>query len=228
MKIDLLTYCLIDLLGATAPSRQRGGAARGPRLSGESPTKPSEAKRSVPKPTRSVILFNKSILLLCTLCLLVISYSPATAAPRSPVVRPAPELTWRDLSGTQRTTASFRGRPVVVIIAPDANNKHFRSQLRKLRPSFGRLTDSKAVLLVAFSRSDDRRIPSDIPFIVATDGAKADEAFAARGRFRIAIIGQDGNLDYSTRKVLPGQRIVDVIVNSYAAQATERAKQVDF
>ena len=146
--------------------------------------------------------------------------------PYKAVVRSAPEIAWRDLSGAHRTTAAFLGRPVVVLIAPDANDKSFRRQVRRLRPSFNRLTASNAALLVAFSRSDDIRIPSDIPFIVAANGAKVDADFAANGQYRIAIIGRDGNLDYITSKVIPGQRVVDVIINSYASQAAERAKQV--
>jgi len=150
--------------------------------------------------------------------------SPALAAPQPPkeVVRPAPEIAWRELSGAPRTTAVFRGRPVVVLIAPDANDRSFHRQVRRLRPSFNRLTASNAALLVAFSSSDNIRIPSDIPFIVATNGAKVDADFAAAGQFRIAIIGKDGNLDYITNKVIPGQRVVDVIVNSYASQAPGR------
>ena len=38
-------------------------------------------------------------------------------------------------------------------------------------------------------------------------------------KFNIVIIGKDGNVDYQTSKVLPPERVRDVIQNSYAVQA---------
>jgi len=175
--------------------------------------------------TRAAILLSIAVVALVAATATINAQTPTRSSHKA-VVRPAPEIAWHELSDTLRTTAAFRGRPIVVLIAPDANDKSFRRQVRRLRPSFNRLTASNTALLVAFSRSNDIRIPSDIPFIVAANGAKVDADFAANGQYRIAIIGRDGNLDYITSKVIPGQRVVDVIINSYASQAAERAKQV--
>jgi hypothetical protein len=40
-----------------------------------------------------------------------------------------------------------------------------------------------------------------------------------KDRFNIIIIGKDGNVDYQTSKVIGGERVRDVIQNSYAVQA---------
>jgi hypothetical protein len=42
------------------------------------------------------------------------------------------------------------------------------------------------------------------------------------GDFGIAVISPDANLDYATDKVITGQKIVDVVNNSYTTQAQER------
>jgi hypothetical protein len=36
------------------------------------------------------------------------------------------------------------------------------------------------------------------------------------------VISTDGNVDYATDHVITGQRVLDVIVNSYAAQVQAR------
>ena len=41
-------------------------------------------------------------------------------------------------------------------------------------------------------------------------------------RFRIAFIGRDGNLDYVTNKVIPAQRVYDLIGNSFVPQRDMR------
>ena len=41
-------------------------------------------------------------------------------------------------------------------------------------------------------------------------------------RFTIAFIGRDGNLDYVTNKVLPAQRVYDIVGNSFVTQQNMR------
>lgn len=144
-----------------------------------------------------------------------------TAVAHAMVVRPAPDVRWIDANGQARSLSQLKGQPVVLLITPDARNRAFRSQLRNLRGVAERLGAQKTVFLAAFT-TEPGRVPSNIPFAIAADGPKAGFEYGSEGRFRIAIIGADGNLDYVTTKVLPGQRIYDVIANSFARQREMR------
>ena len=62
---------------------------------------------------------------------------------------------------------------------------------------------------------------SDVPFIVLPDPETIADEYQV-GDFGIAIIGPDGNLDYATDRVIPGQRILDVINNSYQVQVQQQ------
>ncbi len=65
---------------------------------------------------------------------------------------------------------------------------------------------------------------SDVPFVVLPDPLSVADSYRV-GDFGIAIIGTDGNLDYATDRVITGQKIVDVVNNSYATQV-ERASRL--
>jgi hypothetical protein len=65
-------------------------------------------------------------------------------------------------------------------------------------------------------------VKSNIPFVVANNGAAVASAYGTHGDFALAIIGRDGNLDYVTDKVRTGQRVRDVIINNYSVQAATR------
>jgi hypothetical protein len=62
---------------------------------------------------------------------------------------------------------------------------------------------------------------SDVPFVVLPDPLTVADSYRV-GDFGIALIGTDGNLDYATDRVIPGQKILDVVNNSYAAQVQAR------
>ena len=49
-------------------------------------------------------------------------------------------------------------------------------------------------------------------------GPKTAAAFDTAQGFSISIIGMDGNLDYVSNRVVPAQRIHDIIDNSFAKQ----------
>ena len=65
-------------------------------------------------------------------------------------------------------------------------------------------------------------VRSNIPFVTDADGPGVASAFEAGGGFAIAVIGRDGNLDYFGKKVLPCQRIYDILNNSFAVQKALR------
>lgn len=140
---------------------------------------------------------------------------------RGEVVQPAPEIQWVTPTGKIEGRAAFKDQPVVVLIAPTPRTRAFRAQLRNLREVAERLGAHKTVFIAAFTR-EAGSVPSNIPFVIARDGARVGADFNAGDRFAIAIIGRDGNLDYLTHRVLPGQRVLDVVGNSYVQQTRMR------
>jgi hypothetical protein len=133
------------------------------------------------------------------------------------VVRPAPNVTWLDASGKLKSLAAFKGQPVVLLVAPSPRDRRFRAQVGQLQKMYERYASAKVVFLVAFTK-EPGRIRSNIPFTLAGDGPRVAFDYETGERFGIAVIGRDGNLDYVTRKVLPAQRIFDVINNSFVPQ----------
>lgn len=133
------------------------------------------------------------------------------------VVRPAPDIRWMDVAGKPQSLSKFRGQPVVVLITPSQRTWRFRMQLTRLRPIFERLAAQNVVFVAAFTEQPGR-VASNIPFAIASDGPRAGFDFGSPDRFAIAIIGRDGNIDYITDRVLPGQRVLDVVMNSFAMQ----------
>jgi hypothetical protein len=137
------------------------------------------------------------------------------------VVRQAPNINWIDASGRQRALSALRGQPVIVLIAPSPRNRAFRSQLGQLRKMFERYAAHKTVFIAAFTQ-EGGVIRSNIPFMVAADGPRVGFEYESSERFGIAFIGRDGNLDYVTNKVIPAQRVYDLINNSFVHQRNLR------
>jgi hypothetical protein len=137
------------------------------------------------------------------------------------VVRPAPNINWIDSTGRQRALSTLKGQPVIVLIAPSPRDRAFRSQLGQLRKMYERYAAHKAVFIAAFTE-EGGVIRSNIPFLVAADGPRVGYEYEGGERFRIAFIGRDGNLDYVTNRVVPAQRVYDLIGNSYVFQRQMR------
>lgn len=132
------------------------------------------------------------------------------------VARQAPNVSWIDSTGRAQNLAKFKGQPVVLLIAPSPRDRTFRSQVGQIQKMYERYGADRTVFVVAFTR-EPGVIRSNIPFAIAADGPRVAHDYEA-GKFAIAIIGRDGNLDYVTGKVLPAQRIFDVIGNSFVPQ----------
>jgi hypothetical protein len=137
------------------------------------------------------------------------------------VVRPAPNITWLDASGKLKGLGAFKGQPVVVVVAPSPRDRLFRAQVGQLQKMYERYAAAKVVFVAAFTQ-ESGLIRSNIPFAVAGDGPRTAFDYQIAGRFGIAIVGRDGNLDYVTDRVLPAQRIFDVIGNSFVPQTALR------
>ncbi|MEI6278213.1 MAG: hypothetical protein WCQ16_02370 [Verrucomicrobiae bacterium] len=140
---------------------------------------------------------------------------------RADVVRPAPEFFWVDSTGARKSSKSLLGRPVILLIADSPREWAFRSQVGQLQKMYERLAAEKAVCVAAFSR-EPGVIRSNIPFVSAADGPRASYDLQVERGFAIAVIGKDGNLDYTGRKVLPVQRIYDIMNGSFVVQKTLR------
>lgn len=135
------------------------------------------------------------------------------------VVRLAPEFTIPGLGHKSRSLKSLRGQPVVLLIARSPRVGDFKAQAKNLEEIYQQFASKQVVFVAAFSE-EPGVIKSNIPFSVADNGPAVAGAYGVTDKFQIVIIGRDGNVDYQTRKVLPPERVRDVIQNSFAVQAT--------
>jgi AhpC/TSA family len=143
-----------------------------------------------------------------------------TPAP-SNVPRPAPEFVWSSVSGKVRRLRDLRGQPVVLLFATNTEQKEFKQQVKQITRRYKVLATRNVLFFVAFTKETGVITRSDVPFVVLPDPLTVADAYRV-GDFGIAIIGTDGNLDYATDHVITGQKIVDVVNNSYATQTQER------
>lgn len=141
------------------------------------------------------------------------------AGAASPVVRPAPDF---GIPGAgKKSLRSLRGQPVVVVFAKNPDERAFKKQLKALATVYQEFASRGTVFIAAFSEAGGQ-IPSNIPFVVANNGLAVTSAYGVQDGFGIAVIGQDGNLDLVSEKVLPALRVREVVQNSYVVQSTAR------
>ena len=144
------------------------------------------------------------------------SISYATSSPAASVIRPAPDISWQQ-GGHLEHLSSLRGKPVLLLITPNPDNKAFCRQLHELKDVYEHLATQKLLCFAAFTQ-EGGRIPSNIPFITVINGPAIASAYDVSKEFAVAVIGADGNLDCISTRVLPGQRISDLIDASYTTQ----------
>lgn len=152
----------------------------------------------------------------CCFAILILIVLPAVAA----VVRPAADFTWAG-AGTNRSLKSLRGQAVVLVIAESPRTGAFRKQLKWLQRSYSSLASRQVVFVAAF-KSGDGPVKSDIPFVVANHGPAVASAYGVQGDFGLVVIGRDGNIDYQTDEARTGERLRDVVQNSFPVQAAAR------
>jgi hypothetical protein len=134
----------------------------------------------------------------------------------SAVVNAAPAFTGGADAGKNITLASLRGKPVILVIAPSPKDKNFRQQIKELRGCYERLAAQGMIAFAAFT-VEGGRIPSNIPFVLVNDPTGTASAYDIQ-KFAIAVIGRDGNLDCLSTKILPGYRILDLVMNNAEMQ----------
>jgi hypothetical protein len=146
---------------------------------------------------------------------------PGPTSPIPSVPRPAPDFLWSGVNGKVRRLRDVRGHPVVLIFAENPSQKMFVKQIKELNRRSKQLAIQYALFFVAFTRETGLVTGTDIPFVILPDPGSVADAYRV-GDFGIAVISPDGNVDYATDHVITGQRVLDVIVNSYAAQVHAR------
>jgi AhpC/TSA family len=141
--------------------------------------------------------------------------------PPANVPRPAPEFVWSSVNGKVRKLRDLRGQPVVLIFATTPDQKEFKKQVKQISRRYKVLAARNVLFFVAFTKETGVISRSDVPFVVLPDPLTVADLYRV-GDFGIALISPDGNLDYATDRVITGQKIVDVVNNSYTAQTRER------
>ena len=141
------------------------------------------------------------------------------AAASADVVRPAPSFTW----SSGKTLASWKGQPVVLLIAPSPRSGAFLKQVHRIEAVYQEFAARNAVFVAAFTVDTPvQEIPGNFPLVIANNGQQIAANYGFDGKFALAVIGKDGNLDLNTAKVVPASRIMDMILNNYEQQAAER------
>jgi len=139
------------------------------------------------------------------------------------VVRPAPDFSWPGV-GKVRSLKSLRGQAVVLVIAQSPQTGAFRKQVRWLEESYQSLA-SRGVVFVGAFREGEGPVKSNIPFVVANNGAAIAQTYGAQGDFSLVVIGKDGNIDYQTDRVRTGERVRDVVQNAFPVQSAARKER---
>ena len=138
---------------------------------------------------------------------------------RAEVVRLAPDVAFSGVKA--RSLRGLKGQSVVLIVARSQREGDFKKQVKNLREIYQEFA-SKQVVFIAALAEGEGPIKSDIPFVLASNAAAVASAYGVTGKFNIVIIGRDGNIDYQTDKVLPPERVRDVIQNAFPIQAPAR------
>jgi hypothetical protein len=153
----------------------------------------------------------------------VVSFLAAASAPAKDTVvaNAAPAITGGASAGRTITLASLRGKPVLLLVAPSPRDRAFRAQVAELKDRYERLAAQGLLCFAAFT-AENGRIPSNIPFIMVNDPVATASAYDVQKGFAIAVIGRDGNLDCLSVKPLPGQRVLDLVMNNASVQEALR------
>jgi hypothetical protein len=135
----------------------------------------------------------------------------------SSLISAAPAFSGGAAEGRTVTLSSLKGKPVLLLIAPSPKDRAFRRQISELSGRYERLAADGIICFAAFT-SDGGVIPSNVPFLTVNNPAVVASSYDVTGRFSVAVIGRDGNLDCLSTKPLPGQRILDLINNNASVQ----------
>jgi hypothetical protein len=152
------------------------------------------------------------------LCALLALIFCATA--HAQVVRPAPNF---GIDGFEKSTSlkSFRGQAVVLVVTSRARNKEFRAMVTRLNNIYSQFSTEKVIFVAAIEDGGDN-VPCNIPFLLAANPTQVAADYGVSGRFAVAVIGTDGNLDFITNRPVAGERVRDMVFNNADSQTAAR------
>jgi hypothetical protein len=139
----------------------------------------------------------------------------------SGVVRPAPDFSVR-IGENVKPLKGFQGQQVVLLLADSPSTRAFRRQLKELETAYDHFASSRVLFVVAFRNESAEPVASNIPFLNVSAGAAACASYGLKSKFGIAIIGADGNLDYTTEQEIHANRVREILQNSYTVQEAAR------
>ncbi len=146
-----------------------------------------------------------SLLLTMVFIAMAVALGTAKAAP-------APDFLFAGARGKLSSLKSLRGQPVVLVIVPGPESKPLRQQAERLERDYRKLAESGTVFFAAFTASEGR-VPSDIPFAIATDGPRVATDYGAVGEsgFLIVVIGPQGEIKARSGEVEEGEWVRSAI-----------------
>lgn len=168
-------------------------------------------------------------------CLLTVTVLTASAAPKAKpaaAVKPAastkrtvPDFTWIGAGGKTYPGKTFRGQPVVILIGASPDAGDVRKQAGRIAAKYLDFAAKKTVFVAAFTGTVGR-VQSDVPFVIAQNGATVAANFGVQGKgIAVIVLGPDGNVDLVSTQVEGAQRILDIINNTFQTQAAARTGQ---
>jgi hypothetical protein len=134
------------------------------------------------------------------------------------VVRPAPSIAFPMDGGKPRTLASFKGQPLILLLADSPNRGAFKDATQGTGGLFRPACRPRNVVAAGFRGAIQSSVRTNVPLVLLPQGPSACAAFQLKGEFAIVLVGPDGNIDYQTGKVLNMNRILEVMQNSYEVQ----------
>ncbi len=138
------------------------------------------------------------------------------------VVRPAPDFAWESFNGTSKTLSSLTRQPVILIIAPSPKSSLFKKQLKKIAGLYRQYAGREALFVAAFTQ-EPGVVESDIPFLYVRNPQTVAASYGLGDeKFELIVIGPDRNMDLVTNNITSGERIRDVIDNSFPRQSVRR------
>ena len=147
---------------------------------------------------------------------------PAAAKPAVGAVRTVPDFTWIGAGGKTYPGKNFRRQPVVILVADSPDSGDLRKQARRIEDKYLDFASKKTVFVVAFTGTPGR-VESDVPFVVAQNGAAVAANFGVQGKgLGIVVLGPDGHVDMTSNQVEGAQRLLDIINNTFQTQAASR------
>ena len=109
---------------------------------------------------------------------------------------------------------------ILIGTSPDAGD--LRKQAQRIEDKYLDFAARKTIFVAAFTGAQGR-VASNVPFVIAQNGAAVAATYGAQGKsLAVVVLGPDGNVDMVSTQVEGAQRILDIINNTFQTQAAAR------